>query len=59
MDKDDSYGGSIAINLISFNANIQIKESKFENTSSLNDGGAIYINSKYTTSNITLSEITV
>ena len=52
VDRDESYGGSIYI--ISLNTIIEIINSRFENSSSLYDGGAIYIDSRYTTSNITL-----
>ncbi|KAM3133774.1 hypothetical protein pb186bvf_014183 [Paramecium bursaria] len=59
LDKDDSQGGSIYINLVASSTTIEIKNSSFEDSSSLYDGGAIYINSRYTTSNITLSLINV
>ncbi|KAM3129817.1 hypothetical protein pb186bvf_018111 [Paramecium bursaria] len=59
LDKDESYGGSIYISLVSLNTTIEIINSTFENSSSLYDGGAIYIDSRYTTSNITLKQISV
>ncbi|KAM3132192.1 hypothetical protein pb186bvf_015652 [Paramecium bursaria] len=57
--QDDSQGGSIFINLIAYNATLKIHNTQFNNTYSLYDGGAIYINSRYTTSNINLTQIIV
>ncbi|KAM3138602.1 hypothetical protein pb186bvf_009354 [Paramecium bursaria] len=59
LDQDDSQGGALYITLIAYNATLEIYNTIFDNTYSLYDGGAIYINSRYTTSNITLSQINV
>ncbi|KAM3138611.1 hypothetical protein pb186bvf_009363 [Paramecium bursaria] len=59
MNRDDSQGGSLYIETIDGQSTIIIENTQFTQSFSLQDGGAIYIQSRFTECDITLFNLTI